>query len=376
MESIILVSNTSWYLYNFRLSIIKLFQQQGYHVICIANRDDYSDKLVKEGVEFIQSEVDNKGTNPVNDFKYFLYLRKKYKKIKPVFIFHYTVKPNIYGGWAAKVAGIPSIAIVSGAGYAFLEKNLLHQIVKRCYRLAAWCCREMWFVNVDDLKMFLDAKIVPERKTKVLPGEGIDTDKFSRSTPYPVDNKDFIFMLSARLLWDKGVGVYVEAAREIKKTYNNVRFQLLGFIDNQNPSAISREQVTEWENEGVIEYLGVTDNVMQYLMRINCFVLPSYYREGVPRALLEAASLEIPIITTDNVGCREVVKEGYNGVLCRLKDPHDLAEKMAGFLQTDKQKLAVMGRNGRAKVIAELHEQMVLKFYREALEEIRQGIHH
>jgi len=367
VKKIILVSNTAWYLYNFRLSVIKLLQQEGFEIVCIANPDDYSEKLIKEGVEFISSTLSNKGTNPFEDIKYFRFLSAQYKKIKPTFIFHYTIKPNIYGSMAARLLGIKSIAIVSGAGYAFLRKNVLNFITRKLYKIAANSCKEMWFVNYEDQHLFIEARIVKPGRTKVLPGEGINTDTFKRDVPYPACNENFVFLLSGRLLWDKGVGVYADAAKIIKKKYFNAKFELLGFLDAENPSAINKDYIEKWQQEGVINYLGNTDNVKKFLSGINCFVLPSYYREGVPRALLEAASMEIPLIATDSVGCREVVETGYNGFLCAVKDSVDLAEKMERMINMDRSSLMQMGCNGRKKVMNQFHEDLVLYFYKDLL---------
>jgi glycosyltransferase involved in cell wall biosynthesis len=369
MRKIILVSNTSWYLFNFRLSIIKLLQNKGFQVICIANHDDYSKRLEAEGVEFIQSDLANKGTNPLKDYGYYSFLKKQYQAIKPTFIFHYTVKPNIYGSMAAHNQNIRSIGIVSGAGHAFLRKGLLNTLVKSLYRYAAKCANQLWFVNEDDRQLFLNAGIISKERTTVLPGEGINTENFKRDTPYSVNKDYFVFLLSARMLWDKGVGVFVDAAREVKKKYPGAKFKLLGFIDAVSPSAISKEQMDQWVADGVIEYLGVTDNVKKYLNQATCFVLPSYYREGVPRALLEAASMGIPIITTDNVGCREVVENGYNGFICTSKSIDELAQRMEQMLEMDEAALQKMGINGREKVNMEFHERLVLKYYEDIVNE-------
>ena len=363
MQKIIFVSNTSWYIYNFRLSVLKLFLSKDFEVICIANVDDYSEKLIENGVTFIESSLANKGKNPFGDYAYFKFLYDLYVQIKPAFIFHYTIKPNIYGSMAANKAGVPSIAIVSGAGYVFLHDNWLTKITKRLYTKAAGKCTEMWFVNKDDQLMFEQQKIVSSAKTKVLPGEGIDTELFKRDLPYSVNDKEFVFLLGGRMLWDKGVGVYVEAAKLIREKYPYTKFQLLGFIDDLNPSSIPKEQILSWVNEGIVEYLGVTDNVKFFLNRINCFVLPSYYKEGVPKSLLEAASMELPLITTDNIGCREVVEDGYNGFLCVVKDSASLAEKMERMICMEKKDLINMGTRGRKKVTENFHENLVLNYY-------------
>lgn len=367
MKKIVLVSNTSWALYNFRLSLIRLLIHNGVKVYCIANLDDSSKKLVNEGVTFIRSHLQNKGSNPISDIQYHLFLKKQYRKINPDLIFHYTVKPNIYGSFAAKLLNIKSVAFISGTGHPFLKKNLINFIVKKLYRTAGANCTEMWFINNDDLSLFINEGLVKRQKTRLLPGEGINTDFFKRCTDYPPDTGNFIFLLSCRMLWDKGVGVYVEAARLLKPKYPHVKFQLLGFIDESDPTSVKRKNIEDWQSEGIVEYLGVTDNVIQYLLQINCFVLPSFYKEGIPKTLLEASSLEIPIITTNNTGCRDVVEHGFNGLLCEPNQVSSLVDCMETILATSNNELRKMGENGRSKIVREFNEKLVLNQYRNFL---------
>jgi len=263
--------------------------------------------------------------------------------------------------------GIKSVAFVSGTGYPFLKKNLINYVVKKLYKTAGNNCTEMWFINKDDLKLFIDEKLVNINKTKLLPGEGVDTDFFSRTSPYPKNEGNFIFLLSSRLIWDKGIGVFVDAARIIKKTSPWVKFQLLGYIDKMSSSSIKKKQIDEWVAEGIIEYLGGTNDVKKYLMEINCFVMPSYYREGIPKTLLEACSLEIPVITTDNTGCRDVVDHGYNGLLSEPRNAISLAECMEQIIRMDYEALKIMGENGRRKVTSKFNENIVLEFYKSSL---------
>ncbi|MEP6594834.1 MAG: glycosyltransferase family 4 protein [Ginsengibacter sp.] len=370
MKKIVLVSNTSWALYNFRLNLIKLLIKRGVQVYCIANIDDYSHHLVNLGVIYIKSNVDNTGINPLKDLLYQFFLFSQYQKINPDFILHYTIKPNIYGSFAAKRLGIKSVAFVSGTGYPFLTKNIIKFIVKKLYKTAGRNCTEMWFINKDDLNLFIDEKLVSKNKTRLLSGEGVDTDFFFRTSPYPKNDRDFIFLLSGRLIWDKGIGVYVDAARIIKKTFPWVKFQLLGYIDKLGSSSIKKKQIEAWVTEGIIEYLGGTSDVKKYLMKINCFVMPSYYKEGIPKTLLEACSLEIPVVTTDNTGCRDVVTHGYNGLLSEPKNAVSLAESMEQIIRMDYETLKTMGENGRKKVIAEFNENIVLEFYKSSLKDI------
>ena len=370
MKKIVLVSNTSWSLYNFRLKLISWLLEKGVKVYCIANTDDHSVKLVNLGVTYIKSNLDPKGINPFKDLEYQLFLLKEYQKIHPDFIFHYTAKPNIYGSFAANKLGIKSVAFVSGTGYPFLKKNVINYIVKKLYKTAGKNCTEMWFINKEDISLFIDEKLVDAVKTKLLPGEGVDVDFFSRTEPYPDNKGNFTFLLSSRLIWDKGIGVYVNAAKIIRKKYSSVNFQLLGYTDNLGASSVKLKLIDDWVNQGIIEYLGGTSNVKQYLMKVNCFVMPSYYKEGIPKSLLEACSLEIPVITTDNIGCREVVTNGYNGLLSEPKNAASLADSMEHIMKTDYKSLKAMGENGRKKVIAEFNEDIILGVYKASLKDI------
>jgi glycosyltransferase involved in cell wall biosynthesis len=177
------------------------------------------------------------------------------------------------------------------------------------------------------------------------------------------NNNKIVFLLIARMLWDKGVGEYVEAAKIIKKKYDNVEFQLLGFLDVENKSAISREQMDIWVEEGCVNYLGTTDDVRNYIAKSDCIVLPSFYREGTPRTLLESASMAKPIITTDNVGCRDVVDDGINGYICKPRNSGDLAVKIEKFIALSKDKVSDMGKNGRDKMLKEFDECIVIDKY-------------
>ncbi|MEM1324693.1 MAG: glycosyltransferase family 4 protein [Bacteroidota bacterium] len=365
-KRIAFVANTSWYIYNLRIGVIRALQAKGYEIVSIAPTDSYTHYLISEGIEHHSIPIDNKGRNFIKDIKYLWRLAKMYKSLHLDFIFHYTIKPNIYGSLAARWCGLRSVAIVSGAGYTFIRRNWLYDVTILLYRFAMTFAKETWFVNRDDLSEFLDKKIVKPEKTKLLPGEGIDTTHFSPQPPSTL-HEGIRFLLSARLIWDKGVGEYVAAAKQIKAEFPNTTFQLLGFLDVENPTAIGSEQIYKWQREGNIQYLGKTEDVRPYVADCDCFVLPSYYREGTPRSLLEAAAMAKPIITTDNVGCREVVRDGYNGYLCERRSVDDLVEKMRQMIQLSAAERRAMGKRGRAFIVKHFDEQLVIAYYLEVL---------
>jgi glycosyltransferase involved in cell wall biosynthesis len=361
-KTIALVSNTAWYLYNLRLGVIHFLQSKGFEILAIAPNDDFMKLLEQENCKTVAIEMDRRGTNPLSDAALMFRLRKIYQVHKPDFIIHYTIKPNVYGSLAAKLAGIPSIAVVSGLGYAFSGRGWLYQIATRLMKTAFAFAKEVWFVNKDDRELLLQANIVSKEKTVQLPGEGINTEKFA-PIPKTVSSEKFIFLMSARLLWEKGVGVFVEAARQLKPKYPQAEFQLLGFLTDDETTGVTKAQVEKWEAEGIVKYLGITSNVIPFLANADCIVLPSFYREGVPRALLEPASMAKPIITTDNVGCRDVVEDGVTGFLVKPNNNADLTEKMERMLNLSEAERREMGSKSREKVIREFDERLVLKEY-------------
>ena len=353
------MANTAWYLHNFRLGLINFLLARQYEVLTLAPEDEFSDKLIEAGCHHIHLEMDNKGLNPISDLLMKKRLSRLYGEINPDLILHYTIKPVIYGSLAAAKLGIPFVNNITGLGTAFIKQNWVTWLVKQLYRRSQKKADFVFFQNADDKELFSRGKLIPENvPQEVIPGTGIDTDHFQLS-PYPAKNP-VTFLLIARMLWDKGVGEFVEAARQIKTEFSDVRFQFLGFLDVRNRTAISHEQMQIWEEQGVIDYLGETDDVRPYIADVDCVVLPSY-REGLPRTLLEAAAMGRPIIATDVTGCREVVDHGVNGYLCKARDANDLAEKMKDMIKLSINERQEMGLRGWEKVEKEFEENFFVE---------------
>ena len=370
-KKIIICSNILWTITQFRLGLIKALMHAGYEVICIADVDDFSilseKKIAKVGASFIKLPMNRKGINPVLDFVYFLKLCKIFKIEKPDVVFNYTIKPIIYGSIAANLLNIPSFAITTGLGYVFSRNNILTKFVRLLYRYSLRFPKKIFFLNKDDAEVFIQSKIVDKIKTVLLPGEGIDTTYYCPEKESSA-NQTVTFLLFGRLLWEKGVGEYVEAAKQIKLNLHlNVKFQLVGYIDQDNPGGIKREQIQKWEDNGIINYLGITEDIIPLISGVDCVVLPSYYREGVPRSLLEAASMAKPIITADSVGCKEVVDDKLTGLICQPRNTNDLLEKMLFMINLTSAERIRMGKNGRMKMISEFEETIVIKMYFEEL---------
>lgn len=363
--TVCLVCNTGFAIYTYRQGFIRMLVAKGVRVVVLAPRDRTFPLLEAMGCECIDLPVASKGTNPLHDLRTLAALYRHYRTIRPDVVFHYTIKANIYGSVAAWLARVPSIAVTTGLGYVFIQKSRAATIAKALYRFAFRFPREVWFLNRDDEHAFLRERLLahPER-AKLLHGEGVDIDQFAL-TPLP-RNERFTFVLIGRLLWDKGVGEYVEAARMLRERYPHARFQLLGPVGVDNPSAITQADIDGWIDEGVIEYLGEAHDVRPNIAAADCVVLPSY-REGVPRTLMEASSMGRAIVATDVPGCREVVDDGVTGLLCEVKNAQSLSAKLAQILTMNEDARREMGLRGREKVMAEFDEALVIERYRQTL---------
>lgn len=352
--------NTSWNIYNFRMGLVSALIENGHEVIAFAPEDEYSKKLQEAGCLFVPIKIENTGANPIKDFLLFRQLRRQYKLHQPDIIFHYTVKPNIYGTLAAKALKIPVINNVSGLGTVFLSEGLTSLVAKKLYRWAFAYADMVFFQNKDDQLHFLDEINLPSLKTDLLPGSGINLTHFE---PKPMETtEDKIFLMISRLLIDKGVSEYIEAAHIVRQEFPKAKFQLLGKLDSSHARGIPEETIRRAVDLDQIEYLGEQVDVRPYIGRASCVVLPSY-REGTPRTILEAAAMARPAIVTNVPGCKEVVINERTGLLCRVRDASDLADKMIQCAKMSNKELSVWGRNGRLMVEKNFDEKIVVDQY-------------
>jgi len=366
---VVISLNTAWNLYNFRSGLIAALINSGSEVIAVAPNDKYVEHVKSLGCHFVPIEIATQGINPFRDLFLFIRFYLLLRRIRPSVFLGYTVKPNIYGSIAAHLLGIPVVNNIAGLGSVFVREDWVTRIVKLLYWLALFRSKRVFFQNEDDRQLFIKWGLVDSKITSRLPGSGINLNKFSQ-TSMPIDNTSVKFLLISRMLWEKGVGEYVEAAKLLKSRSVKAEFYLLGFLDLKNASAISRDQMNLWVKDGFVSYLGETDDVRPHIASANCIVLPSFYREGVPRTLLEACAIGRPIITTNTVGCRELVDDGQNGYLCKARDAYDLAEKMEWFVALSLRQQAEMGDLSRKKIEQTFDEMIVINQYLDAISDI------
>lgn len=375
-KRILLVGNTAWSMFNFRLKIAKNLRDEGYDVVIVAPYDHTSELIISEGFSHVDIKIDNKGVSPRRDIQLVRDLFALYKRLKPDLIIHYTIKPNIYGGIAARLTNVKVISFVTGLGSMFIKKTAVTSLIELMYKASFFFSKKVWFLNEDDYNFFVEKKIVSDEKAEILPGEGIDTSEYSLLNESESLNngneKSFKFLYLGRILKDKGIIELVEASKILKLKYPNFDCQILGFIDALNPSSISEETINDWVKEGAITYLGQTSNVKPFILDSDCIVLPSY-REGISRTLLEAASMQKPIITTNVTGCRDIVEDNLTGFLCKVMDHEDLALKMETMLNLDNDSRIQMGRRARLKVLAEFDDSIIKDKYFKTIDSLFQA---
>jgi glycosyltransferase involved in cell wall biosynthesis len=355
---IAIVANSTWNIYNFRLNILRTLEKQGAEIVVIAPIDKYIFYLNEfKNIRHIPlKRLSRKSKNPFRDLLLFNEFCNIYKREKFDIVLHYTIKPNIYGNLAARFCNIPSVCAVTGLGYAFLHNGWVEKLSTLLYRFSFKSAKKVIFENIDDRLLFLEKKIITEQQGVSVKGCGIDIEHFVPQLSDKKPKGKTVFTFIGRLLYDKGISEFVEAARLIKKTHHNVEFWVVGGIDEDNPATVSEETLLQWVNEKIIVEKGPSDDVRREIRNSDCIVFPSY-REAIAKVLQEAMAMEKPVITTNVAGCREAVDEGENGFLVEVKNAESIAFFIEKFLQLSDNEKLIMGQKGRKKVIREFDER-------------------
>lgn len=366
----VLFANTDWYLYNFRVEYAKFLKSKGWDVILMSPGGEYAEKLKELGFRHIALEFSRKGMNPAAENDAIRRIRAVYEAERPDLVHHFTIKCMIYGSLAAQQAGIKAVVnSVTGLGFVFLSRKpsvcLLRAFIKRLYK-KAFKGSQVIFENPDDRALFLEMGLVDESNSHVILGTGIDTDAF---VPVRPPDAAPLTILPARMLWDKGIGEFVEAAAAIREEGIQARFALIGKIDEGNPACVESETLTRWQKEGNVEWWGWQGDIYACISLADIVCLPSY-REGLPKILLEAASCGRPIVATDVPGCREIVKDGVNGLLVQVKSAEALKDALIRLIKDPDLRIK-MGEAGRELAVSRFSTGIVnretYQIYLEAL---------
>lgn len=367
VKKVAVVSNTAWSIWNFRRGLITALVSRGHEVVAIAPPGPFAGQISGLGCRFLSLwHLAPKGTQIGQDLLLIRELRRIFKAEQFDCVLSYTIKPNLYVGLAARGLALRTLPTVNGLGFVFQKKSLLATLAKRLFRASFSRAQRVFFQNADDLAFFLQNKMVSRERSGLVAGSGVNLNEFQA-----VPGKNFeappVFLFAARLVAEKGVMEYIQAAEIVKKALPEVRFLLLG-LEADNPNALSAGILQSRLNPAFVEWLPPTHDMSSFMDAVDCVVLPSYYGEGVPRVLLEALAKGLPVITTDQPGCRDTVAAGSNGWLVPPRAVEALVEAMFAFCEMSPQLRAAMGRASRAKAVQTFDEQKIIQKYLDIIE--------
>jgi glycosyltransferase involved in cell wall biosynthesis len=365
---VVLSANNCWNLVHFRGALLSGLQDAGYRLAALAPLDPQASELERRGIAVRAVPIARSGLNPVADARLLLRYLRLFRTLRPAAYCGFTIKPNVYGSIAAHLCGVPVINNVTGIGTAILTKGLLWEVAERLYRLAFRRSHKVFFHNQHDLELFAGSGILRREQGAVIPGSGIDLDHFKPGRSKASKPGEPCFLFIGRLILHKGVREFVEAARLLRKEVPGTRFQLLGNPDPGNRTSVSEAELRSWIDDGLVEHLGEHKDVRPFIAGATAVVLPSY-REGMSRALLEAAAMGKPLVGADVPGSRELVEEGVTGALCAPRDAASLAAAMGRIAALSPARRAALGRAARARVERDYGEQRVVDAYLHALKQ-------
>ena len=378
-KTVLFLVNHDVVIYNFRLELVERLIADGHEVHISSPYGERIDDLVKLGCKYHEIKIARHGTNPVTDFALILTYVKLMKSVKPDIVFSYTIKPNIYGGIACRWLNIPQVTNITGLGTAVENPGLTQKITIALYRYAFKKVQRIFFQNTENRQFFIDHNLYVD-KHALLPGSGVNLERFS-PLPYPSEDDGIHFVFISRIMHEKGIDQYLDAAKRFKVAEpaeaptachpreggdlpsRKVVFHICGFCEQEY-----QQKLDELTKNGTIIYHGMVRNVREILAKTHCTIHPSFYPEGISNVLLESCASARPIITTDRSGCREVIDDGINGFVVKQRDNQDLIEKIERFLALSHEQKTRMGLAGRAKVEKEFNRQIVVETYLKEME--------
>ena len=368
-KKIAVIENGLFSTYTMREGLMQRLLKEGYDVTILTHTNSFVSQVEKTGLHVIN--IGSGNLNPWKVLKYIFNLYSALKKIQPDVCLTFSIRPAIWGNFITRHLNIPTITNITGVGPLFISKNLAYRIARSIYRHALQETKKVFFQNFDDMNLFLQKKFVRKEIAERVPGSGVDYQKFSPMAIAKTGEENFIFLFIGRLIKDKGIFEFVEAARMIRKKFPNILFNVIGPFWHQNlkSNTITKSDLQNWIVEGIIDYQGEKKDIRKFIAEADCIVLPSY-REGTSNILLEAASMEKAIITTNTTGCKETVDDEVTGFLCKVKDAEDLADKMEKMYLLSEEDRKTMGKKGRQKIIKEFDKQIVINAYLEAIDGI------
>lgn len=364
---VLVMINSSNGLYSFRKELLQRLINEGHVVYVSAIPEAKKEDIEKIGCKFIDTNIDRRGSNIFKDCKLFIFYLKILRQIKPDIIFTYTIKPNIYGSIAARIRKIKSIHTVTGLGSVYIRDMWIKKIVILLNKFGFKKANKIYFLNNDNLEFYKKIGILSNnQECEVVPGSGVNIDEFKFSDVDLSGNKSFTFI--ARLLKDKGIGEFLEAAEIIRKKYSNIEFNVVGYSDEE----FYLKKVEEYDKKGIIKYFGYLEDVKEIITNSTCVVLPSY-GEGRGTVLQEAASMGRAIITCDTYGTKETVEQGYNGFLCKVADVDSLVKSIENFINLSDEQIIKMSKNSRDKAIREFDRKIVIDSYIKSMNNVLKG---
>ncbi len=367
-KTIAVIENGLISTYTMREALMMHLLKEGCDVYILTHTNRFVPQVEKMGLKVI--DIGSGNLNPLKVSRYIFNLWSALRKIKPDVCLTFSIRPAIWGNLVTRELKIPTITNITGVGPLFTSKNIVYRTARTLYRNALSKTKKVFFQNYDDMNLFIERKFVKTSIAERIPGSGIDYKKFSPIILKEKDPNTFIFLFIGRLIKDKGIFEYINAARIIRRKFPNATFNVIGpfWTQNLKKNTITHTQLQNWIDEGVIDYLGEKKDVRKFIAEADCIVLPSY-REGTSNTLLEAASMEKPAIASNTTGCKEIVSDAETGFLCSVRDELDLSDKMERMILLSPEERREMGKKARQKIIKEYDKQIVIQAYLRAIQE-------